>query len=212
MIDFETWRATYDSMSYAEHVALYDRVWQDHPLQGHADIDAARSFFAGIREPVRHVLEVGGWTGVTAGVILSVMPGIEKWLNVEVCRGAAEHPATTDPAYRAVVLDDWIWNQPSDFFAPFTVLFASHVFEHMTGANIAQLLGKIENIRHLYIDAPLPWEGDSDWGGYPGTHVLEWGWERLLAALKSRGWCLKKVLANHRERSIVCVLGRAGHD
>ncbi len=208
MIDFEGWRQSYDSMPYAEHVARYDEVWREYPLQSCVDIEAAQSFFAEIDEPVHRVLEIGGWTGLTAGAILSGIPDIKEWMNVEICQGAADHPATTHPAYRAVVLDDWLWNKPPAFFTRFEILFASHVFEHMTGDNIKKLLGKIGNVRHLYIDAPLPWEGNSDWYRYPGTHVLEWGWEQLLDVLKWHGWSLLKVRTNYAERSTICILTR----
>lgn len=191
--DFDRWRAEYATTSYADQVAYYDGVWEKYPVQRHYNLPLAREFFAAPSGPTR-VLEVGGWTGDVAVDILPQWPSIKDWLNVEVCRGAARAGYMVVPfasAYRAVVLEDWIWNQPEAFFEPFTVLFASHSFEHMTATNLRALLAKVTHISHVYIDTPLP-EEPYDWHGYLGTHILELGWPQLIDLMAEFGWTLDR--------------------
>lgn len=193
--DFDRWRDCYASTSYADQVKYHRMIWKDYPVQRHYDIAAARRFFAEMADIGNElrVLEIGGWTGDVVAAILPESLFIYDWLNVELCQGAVDHPATADPRYRPVVLDDWIWNYPAEWFAKFDVLFASHSFEHMTGENIEQLLPLLGSIQRVYIDAPLE-EEPVDWTGYHGAHVLEWGWRELVAAMRKNGFELDSVV------------------
>lgn len=204
---FDYWRSHYAETTYADQVAFHEQVWKTFPVQTQVDLAAACEFFNAIHEPVRQVLELGGWTGVAAAAVLPHLPDLERWLNVELCRSAAEKRATDDPAYEAVVLDDWLWNQPDGFFAPFTVFFASHSIEHLAGANVEALLPKLANVRYVYLDAPLSQDAP-DWFGYPGCHVLEWGWSRLLEEFARHGWRPFHDGCNEQECSTIYMLRR----
>lgn len=200
--DFDRWRAAYATTSYDEQVRTHDKIWRDYPVQRHYCLPAARRFFAEMATPDEElrVLEIGGWTGDVAAAVLPDSPFVYDWLNVELCRGAVEHPATDDPRYRPVVLDDWAWNYPAGWFDTFDVLFMSHSVEHMTGADLRQLLPLLGNVQRAYVDTPLPDVG-TDWQGYSGTHICELSWPDLEALMLDHGFALTAEVENGPERS-----------
>jgi hypothetical protein len=183
VIDWDGWRRAYRETSYQDQVAFYDQVWAAHPSQVHFDAAAVIRLFNHIarRDPAAldSVAEVGGWRGELAATVLGQQPGVGAWRNVEICRGAAEHPVCVDPRYSARVPDRWVWELPEDGGR---VLILSHVIEHMLLAEASELLDRYPEARWLYIQSPLP-EGTPDWSGYQGSHVIDAGWRELAAML-----------------------------
>lgn len=181
MVDFDDWRARYDSMSWADHVAFYDReVWANHQDQRHYDSGSAARFLAEV-QPER-VLELGGWRGELADEMLRAFPWIASWTNLEVCRGAAEHPVARDGRYQARVPGDWPWR---DRLAA-DALVLSHTIEHMTSAQVADLIGAA-SVTSIYIAAPLN-DQPTDWSGYWGSHILDIGWDQLSVLIEASGF------------------------
>lgn len=188
MVDFNRWREAYDAMSYADHVAFYDTVWERYPSQQHFDADSASRFFD-LYSP-RRVVEVGGWQGELADRMLASNPCIQDWTNYEICRGAVDHSVPKDVRYAAVALDDWVWNRPW-LFEGVDTLVASHVIEHMRARDLEALVGCLDDVQHAFIASPLSGYPAS-WEGYNGSHILEIGWDGVDEIMSRRGFALLK--------------------
>lgn len=183
-IDYDAWRARYDSLSFAEQQAIYDQIGHISPEQPHVDVDAANHAF----RDVRSVVEIGGWRGELAEALLPLHRRVDSWVNFEVCGWAVgEGNRCGDARYAGVELDDWPWNTD----LPAADLFvASHVVEHMRFRDFTLLAEQFPKFGRVHIRAPLPLIGRPCWDSYPGTHILEAGWEELHDFLGSLGLVL----------------------
>lgn len=183
-MNFDEWRAAYDQMSYQDHLAFYDDVWSSYPVQCHFDARSASTFFREImpEEQKAKVAEVGGWRGELADIILHQQPGISSWHNVEICRGAVRDAVCLDHRYSAEVPKDWVWTLPVDQES--TILVLSHVIEHMRMAEAAKLFARYPSARYVFVASPLDDEPRS-WEGYSGSHILETGWNGVVAMLSA---------------------------
>lgn len=182
MIDWDSWRARYAHMSYAEHVEFYDTVAAAHPSQQHYPLAVLAPW---LRQVQGGVVELGGWRGELARDILAATPTITGWHNHEVCRWAATNPATTDPRYTATVDDCWLWEQ-----GPLTgaMFVASHALEHLSDAHVAALVAQLRT-HQVLVCSPLEHAGQT-WGAYHGSHMLQLGWEGLGELLGRQGYTL----------------------
>lgn len=204
VIDWDKYRAEYDAMTYADHLAFYNDVWAAHPVQQHYDGQAIAMFFAwaGARgAPPFNVLEIGGWTGDVANAMLARVSKeiLSAWLNVEICSAAAANPVCADPRYSAFVPATWVWDTNIIDQARARVVVASHVVEHMPMRQVRQLVGAIDNSAadSVYIDCPLGYD-PADWSGYEGSHVIEGGWADIDGLFVDLGWGIKAII-NTRE-------------
>lgn len=202
MIDWDAYRSDYGRMSYAEHLSFYDRVWAAYPVQIHFDLATAIRFFE--RTKPQRVLELGGWRGELAGEILSRFPSIERWENLEICRGAAQNTVVTDGRYSARTPTTWAWIDPSIDFHAFDTFVGSHVIEHMDWEQVTHLFDRLRSFRALFLASPLR-DDPFDWKGYVGSHVLRMGWSGITHRLATQGWseipCLTTVEVRAFERS-----------
>lgn len=181
--DFDTWRHSYDSMSYEDHRKAYSELWDLYPVQQHFDAAACSEFLDRAR-PV-NVLEVGGWNGELASLVLPTHPSIEGWLNAEICDEAVDATVCFDHRYHAVVPDKFIWEivAPTDY----DTLVMSHSAEHMRWDQLRALFAAVKPSA-VYLAMPLPEDGDNpDWKGYDGTHILEVGWNTINEVLGDAG-------------------------
>lgn len=183
-IDWDAYRAQYDSLSYAEHQAFYDKVWDYHPVQVHYSGLGLASFF--FDDQARHVVEVGGWRGEAAAATLAAHPSIASWRNFEICCGAASDPVVEDSRYRAISPPIWVWRTPP--IAADTAVLA-HVIEHMRGDQVEMLLDWLIDcgVQRMYIETPIEL-GGQDFTGYLGSHVLELGWDAVEQLMLDRGF------------------------
>lgn len=197
-VDFDAWRVSYDAMTYDDHVRFYDAVWDAYPVQQHYDTGRATAFLA--RVDPRRVLELGGWRGELAAAILPEFPDIVRWRNVEVCRGAAENAACTDPRYEAIVPDAWLWERP-DLVGFADTFVASHVIEHMRGDQLRALFAVVlPSVDAVFLASPLDEEGQG-WAGYHGSHILELGWRDVAALLANAGFARYDDIASPEVRA-----------
>lgn len=184
MIDWDAWRASYSAMTYAEHQAFYDVVWERHPDQAHFDLPRARAFLARMLRPGDRVFEVGGWRGELAEASRDLLPEGVTWTNAEITRGAVEHPIPRGEWYRAFVPPVWVWEM-GQWKAD--ELVASHVIEHMTRDHLAGLLASVAAVRAAFVQSPLPDHDRPDWAGYQGSHVLDASWDDVEALFAVSG-------------------------
>jgi len=175
-IDFDQWRANYDLMSFADHQAFNQHVATRYPEQRSFDVPAVRRFLRE-RQP-RNVVEVGGWDGALADMMIDEFYGIKTWVNYDI----TDVPQVCDaPAYERIVLDDWPWKTHVTADA----LVASHVFEHMKLHEIEHLVASWD-VASVYVDCPIG--GGTDWNGYHGTHILSASAHELLDVFGTAGY------------------------
>lgn len=182
MTVWDDWRANYDALTFEEHQEFNAQVAERYPRQQCFNATACREFLAE-RQP-RRVVELGGWDGELAGLMLPAFPRILDWANYDIT------PVTqscTHPVYRRVLLDDWPWNR----VVAGDALIASHVFEHMRGREIGTLLDRW-NVQSVFVDCPIDWQGHP-WNGYEGTHILELGIHDLVGLFTDRGYTVEMV-------------------
>ena len=190
MIDWDQWRADYDSTLYEAQQEFYSVVWAKYPGQKRFNSTAVQRFFSDLT--ARRVIEVGGWTGEMAALCLGRDPDIQFWRNYEICREAVEHSVVADPRYEAVS-PNWVWDLPTSTFAGFDVLVLSHVAEHMRGRNLRSLVSvATPSVQHVYVESPIGPEG-RDWIGYHGTHILECGWNDIDIIFAEAGFGVEPV-------------------
>jgi len=178
-IDWDVWRAEYDTMSFADQQAFYQRVADLHPEQRSANIPRAHAAFDGIGGEDLTVVELGGWDGTLAASMLT-RGDVCGWTNFDIV-GVPQRCARLE--YHLIVLDDHLWN----VYEPFGDVFvATHTIEHLKAREL-KLLFDCLRVDWIYLEAPLD-DGPRDWAGYPGSHVLEIGWDGVNDLLSERGW------------------------
>jgi len=179
-LDWDAWRARYDTMTFAEQQAFYRDVADRYPEQRNFNTKTVTRAFDAIGGRDLSVMEIGGWDGYLASLLLG-RGDIGAWTNYDLIAVAQ---ATTDLRYRLVVLEAFPWE-----FGHFQadVLVMCHTVEHMRGRDLARLLDRV-SAPYVYIEAPLPTQGPVDWTGYPGSHILELGWIEASELLVTRGW------------------------
>lgn len=186
-------------MSYADQRAFYDMVLKQCPNQQHFDLQAWMHLFNHL-DYVRHletidVLEVGGWKGELAATILNNGYHVTDWTNYEIAEGLAAVTVCRDPRYHLVIPDDFVWNIE---LHPGTVGVLSHVIEHLKWRDLEKLLVNLPfTVRYLGIEAPIQesLKKPLEWVNYPGTHILEYGWDRVMALLQELGFEIIPALA-----------------
>lgn len=173
---FAEWRLQRDGLSYSEHVAFYDAIYDLYPNQHYCDLTEARRFAEQLPKGSR-ILELGGWKGEVAAELLKTCPRIVHWHNIELSTKAVR-AGLIHPRYTADVGDDFIWNS-SDLPAA-NVLFAAYVLEHLKAEEIGVLLKHLPQVTEVYVESPLPPEGTGlTWYGSQSTNILEIGWQEL---------------------------------
>jgi hypothetical protein len=187
VIDWDGYRAAYDTMPFDAHQAFYADVARAHPVQRAFDPTRARNFFEYVHDEMRApiVEEIGGWDGALAALILDFFPTFE-WVNWEIAPGVAD--ACQSSRYRRVTVDDWPWRLWE--FGHGDVLVLSHVIEHMSVEHVRQLMAET-SASFLYVDAPIDWERAPDWDGYVGSHVLPLSYRELVELLREFNWAMR---------------------
>lgn len=178
--EFDQYRDAYPKMPAHELSEWHSRLYREYPDQSHFNGGALLMFFSGIAAD--DVIEIGGWDGAAARIVLMANPEIKLWKNYEVCREAVEdtictserYHAKAEAAYEAVGAD---------------TLVLSHVIEHMSDGQAMALLSGTD-ADHLYIDAPLG-DRQSKWGGTTCFHLLEFGWNDLDRFVRDQKFKLK---------------------
>lgn len=184
MIDWQSYRASYPTLSYADVARFHEDVWAAFPVQEQHSRSALDAFFAG-PQPVR-VVEVGGWRGEAAARTLAAHPEIRSWDNFEICRQAAEAPVTSDVRYAGIHPASWAWEQDP---RPYDAAVLSHVIEHMSGRQVAALIGWLAacGVSRVYVEAPIN-DKPRTWHRSENAHVLEIGWTAVIALFDRHGY------------------------
>jgi len=184
VIDWAAYRDGYDAMTYDDVAAFHRALYGAYPDQEHVSVEYLDDFFAAYPQ-ARDVVEIGGWRGSAAARILARYPDLGRWDNYEVCEPAVAASIPTDERYHAIFADRWVWEV--DPTPGYDTAVLAHVIEHVNGAQLAQLIHwiAVRGVRQLYVEAPLR-DRPKSWDGSDSTHVLELGWERVIALLARR--------------------------
>ena len=180
MIDWDRWRQAHASLTFADQQAFYEKVAVAHPEQRSFNPASAGAAFDYIAGENLVVLELGGWDGYLASLMLE-RGDIFSWTNYDI---VAVPQACSHPCYRLVVLEDYFWNQPQ---ARADVFVACHTIEHLTTAELAKLFNVLRT-PYVYLEAPLPDVGSTNWAGYAGSHILELSWVQVDEFLQEHGY------------------------
>ena len=176
--DFDEWRANYDTMTHRDHVLVASRLWNLYPVQRHFDEVAVSVFLDDVG--AHHVVEIGGYDGELASLVLPHHPEIVEWANIELCIEARQHTVCHDERY---------WTDATWERGVADALIMSHSAEHMRWAEVQAFLTPPRAASAVYLVMPLPLDGsDPDWDHYDGTHVLEAGWSKIDAYLQGLGF------------------------
>lgn len=182
--DCEAWRAAYPDASYADQQRMHSEMYSVAPLQRHFD-EAITSATVERFRPAR-VVELGGWDGELAKLMLDRFQFISSWVNVELCAEARRAGGRTGRRrrYSAPEVGDWYWTRKwkCDLFV------ASHTIEHLSAEHLALVLGATD-AQVLLLDAPLQ-DLPTRWDGYSAMHVLEVGWPGVTAICAAAGYAL----------------------
>lgn len=182
-LDWDAWRTAYPTMTYAEQQEFHSAIYAAYPEQRHYD----PAYTAKAIEDVlpTTVVELGGWDGELAQTMLEQYPTITQWLNVEICREAAQAGEGRHPNYFAPSFADWYWN-----LGPWhcDLFVASHTIEHLTALHLAKVIATTQ-ANALYLDAPLH-DAPIQWQGSTTSHILEYGWTQVTDLCKQHGYRL----------------------
>lgn len=183
---FDKWRRDYDGLSYADMKAFYDLVEADHPLQQAYDAGTFARFLQGITANIGAitVLEIGGWKGELAQLMLQREPDIVTWHNLEICKRAVERSVFESPKYKPVVPGDFVWTLS---LPDAQVFVASHFIEHIRLWELSALFDNLNGVQFIGLQSPLQPVG-IDWTGYHGSHILGVGWIGVSACLSAHGF------------------------
>lgn len=188
---FDEWRARYDTLTFHEHQQINAEWAVLYPEQRSFATDKVAVFLG--ERAHGSVVELGGWDGQLAALMLHRFPDIETWVNYDITPNVPQ--ACNDPRYERVVLDDWPWLRD----ARGDVLVASHVFEHMRAAQVTLLLDRWD-VDAVYVDAPV---NGGVWDGYHGSHILELDVPGLLGLVADCGYRV-----THSEPGLVAFFDR----
>lgn len=202
MIDWDAYRAAYPTMSYPDLVEFHSRVWAAFPDQDYHSHDLVASFFA--NGEARNVIEIGGWRGEAAATTLAHHSEILRWDNFEVCAEAVAASVPTDQRYSATAPDRWPWEIALEGGYDTAVL--AHVIEHMLARQLAQLVDWLTaaGVRRMYVESPIR-NTPLAWRHSTSAHVLEWGWDQVIAFLSNRGFVVTGRWDERPERTVIFV-------
>jgi len=177
-VEFDDWRRLYRQLSFQDQQAFAVTWKWRFPEQKHFDSVAAARFLDRYRP--EQVVEIGGYDGELARIMLQGFPCVLRWRNLELCPRLTPRP--DDPRYEHVELAAFPWQVRLDGDA----LIMSHVAEHMLHEEFATLVGMF-NGRYVFVDAPIQ-DGPQDWTGYFGSHILDTGWEGINETMRTHGF------------------------
>lgn len=177
--DFDKWRAAYDTMTFEEMAAWYDKAHAEHPVQRHFNLEAVERWLESVSQlsPFT-VVELGGYDGELAGLCLELYSiSLTRWTNLEIGNVV---PVCESPRYDHYQLLGFPWE--INLVVPGDGFLCSHSLEHLSDAH-AELMLKTVNCRHVYIDMP-----EGDWNGATAAHKLTMGWAGVDRLLVERGF------------------------
>lgn len=186
---FDTWRKLYYDLSEAEQEQFGIDMEAKYPHQVSFNAKNFSKLFTN-GEPV-NVLEVGGWKGELAAKMLSEFTCINNWTNIDYCKPATEKTICKDARYKVLYPNRFHWFKDTRFTS-YDVFIAAHVIEHLTAEDLVSLIDCMSEIKTVMFEAPIT-RGGQGWSGYLGTHILEWGWDKVNEQMQKHGYMPQEI-------------------
>ncbi len=183
----EEWRKRYRSMPFSQHQSDTDDIMVGHakPDIGGKMVDSRDLYrcISSLGYNDWDVLEFGGWRGAMAASVLSRLPMLGSWTNYDICPSAARDMDCNDLRYCCAIANRFLWETPRPTVGD--IFCSSHAIEHLTAEHLNLLFRWLpDSIKWMYLCAPIQDSTTTeDWKDYGGTHILEVGWEQVLAML-----------------------------
>lgn len=179
------WRSRYRSMPFSQHQSDTDAIMLGHvDYEGEIDSKNLIACLSPLRVGEWRIIEFGGWRGAMANSVLSRFPTtIWGWTNYEICPSSLRDIHCQDERYQCLVTNKFWWDtsRPTDG----NIFCSSHAIEHLTSEHLERLFRWLPDaIEWMYLCAPIQESTTEEkWQDYGGTHILEIGWEQVLALL-----------------------------
>jgi hypothetical protein len=180
--DFNEWRAKYPKLTYQENLVYHKRWAIEYPDQQH--------FYTGLdvikqcTTLCKSIMEIGGWTGDLAGIILKEKTNIQRWDNYDLIEPPSHCP---DSRYSTHIRENWLWKTDS-LTQQYDVLVASNVLEHMTYEEVHSLFNWLPKIPIVVVVLPFL---QRNWHNYHGAHIYRGMIDHFIAQIESHGYNLQ---------------------
>lgn len=215
---FNKWRELYDELTDEEQITFANECEDRFPSQQHFTPSNFEDFFEDIEEErlakeielngdqtdddkakfkIRtkvigpSVLEVGGWKGELAQLILSKYPMLGDWHNIDICQQAVTKTSCNDHRFSNHVPSQFRWFERKRE-GKYQVCVVSHSIEHFSDKDFIGLATFIAGIPTVIFEAPIKLEHD-DWSDYLGTHILRMGWLGVAEVMGGLGYKSQKI-------------------
>ncbi len=180
---FNKYRRLYDSFSMGYKIKLATKWLNQYPEQAHFNYVPIDHWLKNIVPKQASILEIGGWRGDLAAKALSSFEHIYLWHNYDLL---ANHNTQkcNDKRYKLISLNAYLWHMSLQ--VEYNALIATHMIEHIRWRELIELINWIpDGISTVLFEAPLPESADNiNWKGDHSSHVLEKGWEQVIAEMK----------------------------
>ena len=166
---------------------MYDGLAKTGNSQRRFHGPSVKEFFSTAKPEM--VIELGGWDGEMANLILPDNDDVVSWTNFEL---ASVAQVCNDDRYDFFVsTDDWAWNHPGfsgDCFV------SSHSIEHVSVDNVKSILSRLDEefFSSAFIQAPIPVKGKPNWERWKNSgHIIQCNMSELDEMFTDHGWTLR---------------------
>ncbi len=170
-VDGDHYREIYDCLSFNEKVEFQDKVLtRYHQVSDFPGYILEMLYYSGFH-PKLNILELGGYNGVQAAIVLSHFPNY-SWTNCDVSKVAKERtvPLLKDKNYKFKLLDKSFSETPLE--EEYDLFYSSRTLEHMRLSEVLKTIDKTSNIPGQIHIIDYFWNED--------THVLEEDSEKTI--------------------------------
>jgi hypothetical protein len=193
----DKYRKLYNSYSFDYKIKMANKWLIHYPEQAHFDIIPINYWLENIVTRPASVLEIGGWRGDLAQIALSSFDHIKLWHNYDLIP-YNNYQKCYDIRYNLITLKDYLWHSSLKF--EYNSLIATHMIEHINWKEFTDLAKWIPaSVKTVLFEAPLgKSEENFNWKGDYSSHVLEKGWDQVIAEMRNYGF-----IVEHREANTV---------
>ncbi len=194
---FDWWRANYDNLTHEENIEIGNQLEEKYPYQGSYNFEHLLRIFGDPKKPFgaklynMSVLEIGGWKGELACSCLQQWPqAISGWTNIDMCKAAVDKGLKHEKLIHVFPGHfDWFKNPRT---TNFDICISTHTIEHLSDEHLVQLIEHIKGIPIVMFEAPIG-DGESNWDGYHGTHILKMGWAKINNLMLRNKYFVRKL-------------------
>jgi hypothetical protein len=183
----DRYRKSYNSFSFDYKKKMAGKWLKQYPEQAHFDITPIKYWLENSVPRPASVLEIGGWRGDLAEIVLSSFGHILLWHNYDLIK-YNDYQKCSDKRYKLFTLEKDLWFKSPE--CEYNALIASHMIEHINWIEFTKLCEWIpESVKTVLFEAPLAKSAENfKWKGDHSSHVLEKGWEQVITEMRNHGF------------------------